>query len=63
MHWDEKTTPTLNDNSKEKRLSVSFSGKKHKLLGVPSLGGGSLKINYSQTVCNTVMDEFKNGNV
>ena len=27
VHWDEKTTPTLNDNSKEKRLSVSVSGK------------------------------------
>ena len=54
-----KTTPTLNDNSKEKRLSVSVSGKKHKLLGVPSLGRGSLKKIYGQTVCNRVMEELQ----
>ena len=35
VHWDEKTTPTLNDSSKENLLSVSISGKKHKVLGVP----------------------------
>ena len=59
MHWDKQTIPTLNDNTKEKRLSVSVSEKKHKLLGVPSLGGGSLKNIYGQTVCNTVIDELQ----
>ena len=36
-----------------------MSGKKHKLLGVPSLGRGSLKKNYGQTVCNRVMEELQ----
>ena len=53
-----KTTTPLNDSSKEKRLSVSVSGKKHKLLGVPSLGGGSLKIIYGQTVGHKVLDKL-----
>ena len=38
MHWDDKSNSTLDGTLKEKHLSVSVSGKEHKLLGVPSLG-------------------------
>ena len=38
VHWDDKTSQTLDGSSTEKRLSVSVSGKQHKLLGVSSLG-------------------------
>ena len=44
---------------KKNAYQFLFQGKKKKLLGVPSLGGGSLKKIYSQTVCHIVMDELQ----
>ena len=62
MHWDDKTDQTLDSTSKEKRLSVSVSGKGDKLLGVPPFGK-KLKNVYGKRVCNVVMDLLKNGTV
>ena len=38
MYLDDKINPTLDGILKEKRLSISVTGKEHTLLEVPSLG-------------------------
>ena len=56
MHWEYKIYPTLDGTLKEKCLSVSDSGKEHKLLGVPSLS------NNLRNICEEVMNLLKKWN-
>ena len=62
VHWDDKTDQTLDGTSKEKRLSVSVSGKENKVLGVPSLGKKSLRNIYGKRVCEEVTKLLKDWN-
>ena len=62
MHWDAKINPTLDGILKEKRLSVSVSGKEHKLLGIASLRKNLRNI-YGERVCVEVMNLLKDGTV
>ena len=59
MHWDDKFNLTLVGTLTIRRLSVSLSKNKHKVLGVPSLGN-KLRNIYGKRVCEEVMNLLKN---
>ena len=60
MYWDDKINPTLDGILKEKRLSISVTGKEHTLLEVPLLRKNFGKI-YGKRVCKEEMNLLKNG--
>ena len=61
MYWDDKINPTLDGILKEKRLSISVTGKEHTLLEVPSLRKNFGKI-YGKRVCKEEMNLLKKWN-